>query len=106
MTALFARLPDDNRAATNPIFNDNTFKLGLFCHNSSVIQMSTAPEKYAPTWPRSVELARLADAIGLEVIVSFAGWRGAYPDDSRHPSHREYEPFTWAAAMAAVTKYP
>jgi alkanesulfonate monooxygenase SsuD/methylene tetrahydromethanopterin reductase-like flavin-dependent oxidoreductase (luciferase family) len=98
--------PIADRAATNPIFNDNRFKLGLFCHNSSVIQMSTAPEKYSPSWPRSLELARLADAIGLEVIVSFAGWRGAYPDDPRHCSHREYEPFTWAAAMAAVTKYP
>jgi len=96
----------DNRAATNPLFNDNTFKLGLFCHNASVIQMSTAPEKYSPTWPRSLEIGRLADAIGLEVIVSFAGWRGAYPDDPKHPSHREYEPFTWAAAMGAVTKYP
>jgi alkanesulfonate monooxygenase SsuD/methylene tetrahydromethanopterin reductase-like flavin-dependent oxidoreductase (luciferase family) len=96
----------DNRAATNPLFNDNTFKLGLFCHNASVIQMSTAPEKYSPTWPRSLEIGRLADAIGLEVIVSFAGWRGAYPDDPKHPSHREYEPFTWAAAMGAVTRYP
>jgi alkanesulfonate monooxygenase SsuD/methylene tetrahydromethanopterin reductase-like flavin-dependent oxidoreductase (luciferase family) len=96
----------DPRAATNPIFNDNTFKLGLFCHNASVIQMSTAPEKYSPTWPRSLEIARLADAIGLEAIVSFAGWRGAYPDDPKHRSHREYEPFTWAAAMAAVTRYP
>jgi alkanesulfonate monooxygenase SsuD/methylene tetrahydromethanopterin reductase-like flavin-dependent oxidoreductase (luciferase family) len=96
----------DSRAATNPIFNDNKFKLGLFCHNASVIQMSTAPEKYSPTWPRSLEIARLADSIGLEVIVSFAGWRGAYPDDALHRSHREYEPFTWAAAMGAVTKYP
>ena len=96
----------ESRAATNPIFNDNPFKLGLFCHNSSVIQMSTAPEKYTPTWPRSLEIARLADMIGLEVIVSFAGWRGAYPDDPQHRSHREYEPFTWAAAMAAVTKHP
>ena len=95
-----------NRAATNPLFNDNAFKLGLFCHNASVIQMSTAPEKYSPTWPRSLEIGRLADAIGLEVIVSFAGWRGAYPDDPKHPSHREYEPFTWAAAMGAVTRYP
>lgn len=95
-----------DRAATNPLFNDNRFKLGLFCHNASVIQMSTAPEKYAPTWPRSLDIARLADALALEVIVSFAGWRGAYPDDPRHPSHREYEPFTWTAAMAAATRHP
>ena len=96
----------DARSITNPLFNDNAFKLGLFCHNSSVMQMSTVPEKYSPTWPRSLEIARLADAIGLEVIVSFAGWRGAFPDDPNHPSHREYEPFTWTAAMGAVTRFP
>ena len=96
----------DSRAATNPIFNDNAFKLGLFCHNASVIQMTTAPEKYSPTWPRSLELARLADVLGLEAIVSFAGWRGAVEGDPQHRSHREYEPFTWTAAMAAVASYP
>lgn len=106
MSARLDQPSTDSRAATNPIFNDNPFKLGLFCHNASVIQMSTAPEKYSPTWPRSLEIARLVDTIGLEVIVSFAGWRGAYPDDPKHCSHREYEPFTWAAAMAAVSKYP
>ena len=55
----------DNRASTNPLFNDNTFKLGLFCHNASVIQMSTAPEKYSPTWPRSLEIGRWRMRSGL-----------------------------------------
>ena len=65
-----------DRVETNPIFNDNKFKLGLFCHNASIMQMSTAPEKYVPTWQNAQEVARLADRLGLEAIVSFAGWRG------------------------------
>ena len=75
----------DNRATTNPIFNDNKFKLGLFCHNASIMQMSTAREKYIPTWPSAQELARLSDRIGLEAIVSFAGWRGPIPNDPKVP---------------------
>ena len=96
----------DNRANTNPIFNDNKFKLGLFCHNASIMQMSTAPEKYIPTWQSAQELARLSDRIGLEAIVSFAGWRGPIPDDPKHRSHREFETFTWCAAVGAVSTYP
>ncbi len=96
----------DPRAATNPIFNDNKFKLGLFCHNASVMQMSTAPEKYVPTWQSAQELAALSDRFGLEAIVSFAGWRGSIPNEPKHRSHREFETFSWCAAVGAVSRYP
>jgi dimethylsulfone monooxygenase len=95
-----------DRTESNPIFNDNRFKLGLFCHNASIMQMSTAPEKYVPTWDNARALASLCDRFGFEAIVSFAGWRGPMPDDPRHRAHREYETFTWCAAMAAISKYP
>jgi alkanesulfonate monooxygenase SsuD/methylene tetrahydromethanopterin reductase-like flavin-dependent oxidoreductase (luciferase family) len=96
----------DPRAATNPIFNDNKFKLGLFCHNASIMQMSTAPEKFVPTWQSAKELAQLADRFGLEAIVSFAGWRGPIPNEPKHRSHREFETFTWCSAVAAASTYP
>ena len=96
----------DARAATNPIFNDNRFKLGLFCHNASIMQMSTAPEKYVPTWPNAQALGALSDRLGLEAIVSFAGWRGPIPGAPKHRSHHELEPFTWCAAVAGATRYP
>ena len=96
----------DSRAATNPIFNDNKFKLGLFCHNASIMQMSTAPEKYVPTWPNAQALGALSDRLGLEAIVSFAGWRGPIPGAPMHRSHHELEPFTWCAAVAGATSYP
>jgi alkanesulfonate monooxygenase SsuD/methylene tetrahydromethanopterin reductase-like flavin-dependent oxidoreductase (luciferase family) len=96
----------DARSASNPIFNDNKFKLGLFCHNASIMQMSTAPEKYVPTWPNAKALAELSDRLGLEAIVSFAGWRGPINGAPSHPSHREYETFTWCSALAAISRYP
>ena len=61
----------DARAATNPIFNDNKFKLGMFSQNASMMQMTTAPEKYVPTWEGTKQLARIADTYGLEAMVSF-----------------------------------
>jgi FMNH2-dependent dimethyl sulfone monooxygenase len=95
-----------SRAVTNPIFNDNQFKLGLFCHNASIMQMSTAPEKYIPTWDDAKALAGLCDRYGLEAIVSFAGWRGPFSGRPTHRAHREYETFTWCSAVGAVSKYP
>ena len=94
------------RTATNPIFNDNRFKLGLFCHNASIMQMSTAPEKYVPTWENARALAGLCDRYGLEAIVSFAGWRGPMTDNPKHRAHREYETFTWCSAISAISTYP
>lgn len=96
----------DARAATNPIFNDNKFKLGLFSQNASMMQMSTAPEKYVPTWEGTQALARLSDRLGLEAIVSFAGWRGPIHGAPTHRSHREFETFSWCSAVAAVSSYP
>ena len=99
-------MTSDSRSSTNPIFNDNAFKLGLFCHNASIMQMTTAPEKYVPTWSNAMALAQLSDRFGLEAIVSFAGWRGPVPGDPKHRSHRELEPFTWCSAVGAVSTYP
>lgn len=96
----------DARAATNPIFNDNKFKLGMFSQNASMMQMTTAPEKYVPTWEGTKQLARIADTYGLEAMVSFAGWRGPMYGAPKHRSHREFDTFTWCSAVAAITKYP
>jgi dimethylsulfone monooxygenase len=95
-----------SRAVTNPIFNSNKFKLGLFCHNASIMQMSTAPEKYIPNWDDTKALAGLCDRYGLEAIVSFAGWRGPMANNPTHRAHREYETFTWCSAVGAISKYP
>lgn len=90
----------------NPLFNDNRLKLGLFCHNATIPQLTRAPERYYPTWERSLEVARRADAMGLEAIVSLASYRGAVRGDPSHCSHMDLEPFTWASAIGALTRHP
>ena len=75
---------------TNPIFNDNKLKLGMFGLNSGNQIMTLAPERYVADWKRSDECMRLADAAGLEAMVSLMGWQT-----------RQFEPFTWATALGA-----
>ena len=66
----------DDRAATNPIFGENRLKLGTFCNNSAMPQMSLAREHYHPTWERSKAIAGRVNAMGMEAILSLATWRG------------------------------
>jgi alkanesulfonate monooxygenase SsuD/methylene tetrahydromethanopterin reductase-like flavin-dependent oxidoreductase (luciferase family) len=95
----------DDRAATNPIFGENRLKLGTFCNNSAMPQMSLARERYNPTWDRSKAIANRVNAMGMEAILSLATWRGPIWGDARHCSNQEFEPFTWAAALSALSTH-
>jgi FMNH2-dependent dimethyl sulfone monooxygenase len=89
---------------TNPIFSDNTLKLGTFCTNT-IPNMSLVPEMSMPTWQNTLASAKLADNAGLEAIVPIARWKGYLDDKAEHNSNIVLETFTWAAAVAASTKY-
>jgi FMNH2-dependent dimethyl sulfone monooxygenase len=89
---------------TNPIFNDNKLKLGTFCTNT-IPNMSFVPEMSMPTWENTLAAARLADDAGLEAIVPIARWKGYLDEKPDHRSNIILETFTWAAGMAASTKY-
>jgi alkanesulfonate monooxygenase SsuD/methylene tetrahydromethanopterin reductase-like flavin-dependent oxidoreductase (luciferase family) len=95
----------DARRATNPIFNDNKLKLGIFCTNTSAPQMSKAKERFWPTWERSLGVVQQADRIGLEAVVPLGSYRGPVLDKPDHPSHIDLEPFTWIAAVGALTRH-
>jgi dimethylsulfone monooxygenase len=89
---------------TNPIFNDNKLKLGTFCTNT-IPNMTFVPEMALPTWANSLASAQLADRAGLEAIVPIARWKGYLDDKADHLSNVVFETFTWAAGIAASTKY-
>ncbi|HEX4077564.1 MAG TPA: LLM class flavin-dependent oxidoreductase [Rhizomicrobium sp.] len=93
---------EEPRRATNPLFNDNKLKLGLFGYNGNGPQMTAAAERFVINWPRAADLARHADRMGLEAQVSFCVWRHPISGNADHLAHREFEPFTWCAAIGAT----
>ena len=90
----------ETRHATNPIFNDNPLKLGIFAQNSAITQMTTVAERAAPGWAQSRTLIDQVNRMGLEAVVSYVGWRGPIAGDARHLSNKEFESFTWIAALS------
>jgi alkanesulfonate monooxygenase SsuD/methylene tetrahydromethanopterin reductase-like flavin-dependent oxidoreductase (luciferase family) len=58
--------------------------------------------KLLATWEESKRIAQRADALGLEAIVSAARWRGY--GGAANLADRVFDPFTWSAALLAVTE--
>jgi alkanesulfonate monooxygenase SsuD/methylene tetrahydromethanopterin reductase-like flavin-dependent oxidoreductase (luciferase family) len=94
---------DDPRAATNPLFNSNPLKLGVFAFNGGGATMTTVPEQFELTWPNSLDVAVQADRAGFEALVPYARWRSFV--DPLHRSGHVFETLTWAAGLAAQTQY-
>ena len=94
---------EDQRAATNPLFNRNRMKLGVFAFNGGGATMTTVPEQYQLTWPNALDVGREADRAGFEALVPYARWRSFVGPE--HRSGRTFETLTWAAALAAQNSY-
>ena len=98
--------PDDLRAwrhAHVPVFNDNKLKLGIFgmnCSNGCTI--THAPTSFEPTYQHNVKIARLADRIGLELLVPVGRWK--HFGGSTRFNANNLEVYTWATAMACNTE--
>jgi dimethylsulfone monooxygenase len=97
-------MPRDPRATTNPLFGANKLKLGVFALNAEINVMTTAPEKFVPTWQNGVEVAKIADDARYEALVPYARW-GSWGPDEHHYTARAFENFTWAAGIAAKTNH-
>ncbi|MET8419274.1 hypothetical protein ACWD7C_17850 [Streptomyces sp. NPDC005134] len=85
-----------------PLYGDQPLKLGLFavnCNNSAIY--SVRETGFDVTWDHSLEIAQLADRIGLEVLVPVARWLGFGGRMDLHT--RSFETRTYAAARAAST---
>ncbi len=93
----------DPRAATNPMFGPNRFKLGVFSANcDGGLTMSLAPERWRATWDDIVAMCQLADTAGMEFILPVAKWRGYQGQANVYG--KSYETLTHSAAIGALTR--
>jgi len=85
------------------MYNRNRLKLGMFGFNcEGGMAITTAPEKWKPTWENNIEVARLADEAGLELALPIGRWRGYGGASDFHGT--TFETITWAAGIAAHTR--
>ncbi len=94
-----------DRNETNPIFNDNKMKLGVFGFNASNgCAITMAPERHIPDWDRDLKMAQSADRMGFEALVPLGRWRGFGGETNFNGIC--FETATWAAGLGASTKVP
>lgn len=87
-----------------PLLGDQRFKLALFGFNiQGGLSMTTAEGANVPDWPTNVRLAQLADEAGVEAIIPVCRWKGFGGPSNFHGSN--FETFTWAAGLGALTRY-
>ena len=80
----------------------NRFKLAVFGVNvSGGCSMTTNEAALTVDWAESVRIAQAAERAGIEAMVPVARWRGF--GGATNFNHRNFETFTWAAGLAAVT---
>lgn len=91
-------------AAGNPLrTSENRLKLGVFGVNvSSGCSMTDMPDTLKVEWSESVAIAQAAERAGIEAIIPVARWKGM--GGKVDFNHRNFETFTWAAGLAAVTE--
>lgn len=94
---------DTFREAGNPLFNGNKLKLGTFSTNlSGACCMTTAETTFEPSFEQNVNIAKMAEASGIEFMLSASRWKGL--GGKTNPQGNSMETYTWASALAAVTK--
>ncbi|OFA03490.1 pyrimidine monooxygenase RutA [Duganella phyllosphaerae] len=79
----------------------NRLKLGVFGVNGGAA-FTNHPDRFQATWDNNARIAKMADRLGIEALVSASRWKAFSKDN--HYSGDLFETFTWAAAAAAVTE--
>jgi alkanesulfonate monooxygenase SsuD/methylene tetrahydromethanopterin reductase-like flavin-dependent oxidoreductase (luciferase family) len=86
-----------------PLYNDQKLKLGVFAINcSNGVNISHAPTSHRITWEHQLAIARRADAMGFELLLPVARWRGF--GGTTDFNGESFETYTWAAGLAQATK--
>ncbi|HEX8967283.1 MAG TPA: LLM class flavin-dependent oxidoreductase, partial [Chloroflexota bacterium] len=98
-------IADVDEAVRNPgLKGGNALKLGLFGANcSNGRSYTTVPERWDATWDHNLELARLADEVGLECLVPIARWKGYGGQTDVNGS--SFESIAWACGLLAATRH-
>src|ERR1700688_584761 len=92
------------RRKTNPLFNARKLKLGTFSSNlSGGCAITTIDGVLKADWQSTLTLARLADEMEFEALVPVGRWKGF--GGVTNFNGAGFEPYTWAAAIGAATKY-
>ncbi len=91
--------PDSTSQLT--FFGDNVLKLGVFCLNVSGGMMLSGAAKPNLEWDENVSVAKVADETGWDFLLPIGRWRGH--GGKYNANAEQYECFTWAAAIAALT---
>jgi alkanesulfonate monooxygenase SsuD/methylene tetrahydromethanopterin reductase-like flavin-dependent oxidoreductase (luciferase family) len=95
-------LPTVPRTTQGPLFADTGLKLGVFGLNvTSAGAVTAAPERHEIDWDQNVRLVQMAEKAGFEAAIPFSRWRGF--EGRTDPWGRSFDPYTWAAALAALT---
>jgi len=89
---------------TGPVLGGpSPLKLALFPPNQrGGVTGADVEGKLVASWEESRRLALHADRIGLEALISAARWRGY--GGAANLADRVFDPFTWAAALLALTE--
>ncbi|SVD02009.1 uncharacterized protein METZ01_LOCUS354863, partial [marine metagenome] len=81
----------------------NKLKLAVFGLNvSSGCSMTNLDNTLKIEWDESLEIAKMAELIGIDAIIPVARWKGMGGDINFN--HRNFETFTWAAGLSAATE--
>ncbi len=94
---------EDTRRASNPLWNGNKMKLGIFGSNlSNGCAMTLAEGTLETTWPNTKQICTAADRAGFEALVPVGRWKGFGGKTNFNGSC--FETYTWAAGIAACTE--
>jgi alkanesulfonate monooxygenase SsuD/methylene tetrahydromethanopterin reductase-like flavin-dependent oxidoreductase (luciferase family) len=82
---------------------DNAFKIGLFGANcSSGRAVTLVAERWRATWRDNLQLARMADAAGLDFLLPIGRWKG-YGGTTDYQG-AAFETIAWATGLLAATQ--
>src|SRR5262249_59063462 len=93
-------------AERNPtMFGGNRFKLAVFGSNCSSGRAATkVPERWQNAFEENIRLAQMADADGIEALVTIGRWKG-YGGEP-HFEANTFQTITWACGLPAAAQRP